>query len=150
MVLLGSRTRWVAGVVVLCAAVIGCGDGPEMSSVTGQVTYQGQPVPGGKVMFAPLREGNSSETKSRPGVGIVGPDGRFTVTTYSRGDGSAIGRHSVIYYPPSGEDIGEDDTSDEIRTFFADHVLQMEDQLLEVEIKSGKNDFEIKMIDYTP
>ncbi len=150
MVLAGSRRRWMAGVLVVCAVAAGCGGGPQMATVTGQVTYQGQPVPAGKVMFAPLREGDSSETQSRPGVGIVGPDGRFTVTTYSSGDGSALGRHSVIYYPPDPEDLAEGDTSGEVKKFFDEHVLAMEDPLMEVEIKPGENDFEIKMVDFSP
>ncbi len=150
MVLLWKQRVWATGLLMMCALAAGCGDGPQMADVTGQVTYQGQPVPGGKVMLSPLREGDSTETKSRSAVGLVGTDGKFTMLTYSDGDGASIGRHGVIYYPPDREDLAEDSAAAEAKEFFSTHLLQMEEPLMEVEIKPGNNEIEVKMIDFAP
>lgn len=51
------------------------------------MTRAGKPVTQGMVMFQP--------EKGRMGVGKLGSDGRFTITTFTAGDGAIIGRHTV-------------------------------------------------------
>ncbi len=33
----------------------------------------------------------------KSGGGVVGPDGRFEVSTYAEGDGAVVGRHRVVW-----------------------------------------------------
>jgi hypothetical protein len=51
--------RWKFCLLIL-AACIGCGSGKERYRVSGKVTYAGQPVPVGRILFEPDRaKGNS-------------------------------------------------------------------------------------------
>jgi hypothetical protein len=49
----GRCRRWAArvGVIVVCALAAGCGGGE--GKISGQVLYEGKPVPGGWVIFRP-------------------------------------------------------------------------------------------------
>jgi hypothetical protein len=85
--MIGLEWRWrvIVGVVAiaLLAVVSGCGsDGPRREIVTGRVTYQGTPVPRGKVIFEPAH-------------GSSGPLGTATIVDGSfqteRGRGPAAG-----------------------------------------------------------
>jgi hypothetical protein len=65
-----SLLRWrTAQVVLLCAALSGCGQG--QGEVSGIVRYQGQPLPFGTIQFLG-RDG-------LPYAGPIGPDGTFCV-----------------------------------------------------------------------
>ncbi len=68
--------------------VVGCGRSlPTVAPVSGAVTRGGKPVTQGIVSFLP--------EKGRMGVGPIGSDGRFTITTFTTGDGAVIGPHQV-------------------------------------------------------
>lgn len=68
--------------------VVGCGRSlPAVAPVRGTVTRGGKPITQGMVAFQP--------EKGRMGVGTIGADGRFTITTFAAGDGAIIGRHAV-------------------------------------------------------
>ncbi len=56
---LGRGVRRVAAVAALLAAA-GCGknDGPDLYTVSGVVTYDGSPVPDGRIVFRKVDEGN--------------------------------------------------------------------------------------------
>jgi hypothetical protein len=88
---IGARPWLGAAVPPLLAAVllaVGCGRSlPAVAPVSGTVTRAGKPVTQGMVMFQP--------EKGRMGVGKLGSDGRFTITTFTAGDGAIIGRHKV-------------------------------------------------------
>ena len=74
---------------VVCLPVL-CGCGPKRPAaapVGGRVTYQGQPVASGRIMFQPEH--------GRAAIGAIGPDGRYTLTTFDSGDGAVLGRHRV-------------------------------------------------------
>lgn len=77
-------------VTVLCAGV-GCG-GPEglkgLVPVTGTVTYQGAPVEGANVAFAPDGDGKAAS-------GRTDADGKFKLTTLNPGDGAMPGKYKV-------------------------------------------------------
>lgn len=67
---------------------VGCGRPlPPLAPVSGTVTRAGRPVTQGMVAFQP--------EKGRMGVGRIDQDGRFTITTFTAGDGAIIGRHAV-------------------------------------------------------
>jgi hypothetical protein len=71
----------------LMALVTGCGNGPKLGRVSGTVTVDGKLVTRGRIMFIP--------TDGKAAVGEIGPDGKFTLTTYESGDGALIGPHKV-------------------------------------------------------
>ena len=79
------KTTGTAAAVVILAAVAGCGrpTGPPTFTVTGRVTFAGQPVPFGRVVFEPdASRGNTGPAsvadiaagryRTRPGRGFVG------------------------------------------------------------------------------
>jgi hypothetical protein len=65
---------------------------PPTVPVRGQVTLDGIPLTKGTVMFYPDR---TRGTAGRMAVGAIGPDGRFTLTSFHRGDGVILGHHVV-------------------------------------------------------
>ena len=81
--------RWAAAVLA-AAALTGCGDSRQKTAVVrGKVTYKGKPVPHGSVTFMP--------TGSSPAAtGEIQSDGKYTLTTYSSGDGAVLGSHKVM------------------------------------------------------
>lgn len=62
-------------------------DGPTRVPVSGIVTIDGAPLKMGSVMIAPIGK--------RPAMGIIDGQGRFTMSTFEKGDGVAPGTHRV-------------------------------------------------------
>lgn len=73
---------------LLAAALPGCRRGPTVVRVQGVVEVDGKPLPSGAVMVIPQ--------DGRPASATIGPDGRFTLTTYAPGDGAILGTHPVV------------------------------------------------------
>jgi hypothetical protein len=70
-------------------ALAGCGsDQLKTAIVRGTVTYNGKPVPNGTISFIP--------TSGPSATGEIQPDGSYTLTTYRKGDGAVLGRHTVV------------------------------------------------------
>jgi hypothetical protein len=81
-----NRLAWLGASVLLA---VGCADDrPRTAPVEGVVTYLGKPVPNGTVVFVP--ESGPSAT------GEIGPDGRYQLTTFTKGDGAVPGPHRVM------------------------------------------------------
>jgi hypothetical protein len=81
---------------VLLAAAVGCSrsDRAETSRVRGVVTLDGALYTrGGAVLFQPAGS-------AKMATGRIASDGSFELSTYSPGDGAAVGRHQVIVKPP--------------------------------------------------
>ncbi len=71
-----------------CAALVGCGDGrPERVPVSGRVLIDGKPLEAGNIRVHP--------PANRAASAAIGPDGKFTLSTYVFGDGCVTGKHSV-------------------------------------------------------
>lgn len=89
----GSRKPWrkgaaLASALLVSALVAGCGDGrPERVPVSGRVLIDGQPLTEGYLRVHP--------PSNRAATGQIGSDGRFTLTTYERGDGCVPGQHPI-------------------------------------------------------
>jgi len=83
----------VAGVLMLLAP-IGCGSstGLDLASVRGTVKFQGQPVRNGMIVFEPDVTKNS---RGPSGMGPIGKEGDFIISTSSGGDGAIVGFHRV-------------------------------------------------------
>lgn len=86
--------------LALCAAVAfavpmsGCGGGSglKLQKVSGVVTFDGKPLTKGNVQFTP---DGSKGTRGPMATGAIGPDGRFTLTTTTSGDGAPVGFYRV-------------------------------------------------------
>ncbi len=71
---------------LVCAASIGCG-GSAPVKVRGRVSYDGQPVQSGKIMFFPA--------SGRMALGNINADGTYVLTTFKPEDGAVVGTYRV-------------------------------------------------------
>jgi hypothetical protein len=80
--------------ILFALMISSCNRAPyPLAPVRGTVTIDGQPMTGGKVMFAPVAKG--SLNSGRPAFGEIQHDGSFALSTYSDGDGAVVGDHWV-------------------------------------------------------
>ena len=96
------RLRWI--VLGLVIAACGCGGGPRLVPVSGQVKLDGKPLPDAQVTFRP----DSKEVHpGPPSSGMTDAEGRFTLRTADGHDGAVVGPHkvrvSVVVNNPSGD-----------------------------------------------
>lgn len=85
----------LVGGAVACASVAGCGESNAWKRVyptTGQIVFQGKPVPGAVVTFCPVD--SSAPATVRP-TATTDEEGHFTLTTYSEFDGAPAGDYTV-------------------------------------------------------
>ena len=84
------RLRWI--VLGLVIAACGCGGGPRLAPVSGQVKLDGKPLPDAQVTFRP----DSKEVHpGPPSSGMTDAEGRFTLRTADGHDGAVVGAHKV-------------------------------------------------------
>jgi hypothetical protein len=91
----GRLMRISFGLAVLTAcALAGCGpgNGLTMGRVSGLVTYKGQPVEMGEVLYLPDSDKGNNGV---PSMGAIGKDGTYTMSTQESGDGVIAGFHKV-------------------------------------------------------
>jgi hypothetical protein len=67
-------------------------NGLNLAKVRGKVTYKGQPIKNGTVMFMP---DESKGTVGPPAVGTITSDGSYIMSTESAGDGVIVGSHKI-------------------------------------------------------
>lgn len=94
---------WGLLAIVATGLVVGCsdvGDQKATAKVTGRVMYEGKPVPGGSLMFSPVRDAKTPMS-GKAGQAVVKSDGTYFVTTYANGDGAVVGKHQVSFSPPA-------------------------------------------------
>jgi len=78
------------------APVAGCGESrPATAPVSGRVTFEGRPLPGGgSILLVPIdAAGNALPGKAA--MATVAEDGTYTLGTYGADDGAIIGQHRV-------------------------------------------------------
>ena len=87
-------------VVPLIAALGGCssGNGLTLGKVRGTMTYDGEPVRGGEVLFVP---DTTKGTVGPPAAGTISEDGSYSVSTQESGDGAVVPQGTVIGYEGS-------------------------------------------------
>ncbi len=135
-------------VLVVCAiTAIGCGgenDAPETVSVTGIVTYQGNPMPNLSVGFIP--------DKGMLASGITDAEGRFDLTTSDPGDGAIVGAYkvSINFVPEQTPEMpgfpgSENAPKSPIPTKYAD--VSTSGLTATVDSDSSKNDFKFELTD---
>jgi hypothetical protein len=91
---------------------LGCNRKPGVEgvvAVSGTVTYQGKPVEGANVMFAP------QNPEARSASGRTDASGRFQLTTLQSGDGAVCGAYKVAI---SKVQVENPMTADEARAWF--------------------------------
>lgn len=133
----GYRHSIRAGVGLAAAAVgvlllSGCGDGrPRRVPVRGRVTIDGQPLRSGFVRLVP--------DDARPSVGRIGEDGTFSLTTFSKEDGSVPGTHRVAV-------VAYDESSPaQLRWLVPKEYSQASTSGLTVDITGPTDSLEIKL-----
>jgi hypothetical protein len=91
------------GWIALGLSIGGCshGDGPELGSVRGTVSLDGQPVAGARVTFW--------LGKGRPSIGFTDEAGRYQLRYTVNQDGALIGEHRVYISTAIAQD--EEDTA---------------------------------------
>jgi hypothetical protein len=129
-----SDVRLVGILAVGFVGLAGCKSSEYPTAPTsGRVVCEGQPVPHVMVFFEPLETGKSALV-GRSGFAIAKDDGTFVLTSYQPNDGAVIGRHRVRVGPPPQGDHPE---------FKCVCYLNSEIDLMEVEVKKGKNEFDL-------
>ncbi|QDU41587.1 hypothetical protein Mal52_00400 [Symmachiella dynata] len=102
-----KRHVMVGLALVVLGAISGCGEsGPDLSSVTGSVLYQGNPAAGALVIFNPV-SGEKGSLK-RPSAQVA-DDGSFQLSTLGAADGAAPGDYlvTVLWLEGGGGSEGE-------------------------------------------
>lgn len=85
-----GRFVWIA----LAAGLAGCGpsNGLTLGKVRGTITYVGQPVRWGSVLFVPDA---SKGTEGPQAMSTIQKDGTYVLSTESADDGAVVGFHMV-------------------------------------------------------
>jgi hypothetical protein len=77
-------------------AIAGCGsqhaDHPPVFPVSGQVTWNGQPLPNALLVLHPK---GAADARAIPARGQTDQHGHFRLTTYETGDGAPVGEYTV-------------------------------------------------------
>lgn len=129
------QTRLFLLLAGIASMLAGCGPGSGFPTAPtrGRVICEGKPVPHVRVYFEPLETGKSALV-GRSGYGICKEDGTFEISSYGDKDGAVIGRHRVRVGGPHPEDFPN---------YKCDCYLNSEVDLMEVDVKKGKNEFEL-------
>jgi hypothetical protein len=91
---------------LVLAGIAGCGVKGEFETarVHGKVTYNGQPLATGSLVFVPVSPGPSAQAN-------LDSSGNYVLGTYSTSDGAVIGEHEVMIVALTGAD-GPQEASD--------------------------------------
>jgi hypothetical protein len=89
------RNAALGCLAVIFLAIIGCGAGEARGRVAGKVTFQGQAVPEGIIVFSNDEKGVHLNTKLKP-------DGSYEIIT-AKGAGLSVGNYSISVCPPLPE-----------------------------------------------
>lgn len=84
------RPFWSTTLIVCTVALMaGCfGQGRDLTAVSGTVKANGKLVTEGQIMFYPAGGG-------RPAIGQIDSEGRYELSSYTKNDGVAAGKHKV-------------------------------------------------------
>jgi len=110
-----SRLRpvpWI-GLPVLVVG-LGCfgSSAPKTVPVSGKVTYQGEPVTAGRIVFVPIKPADGYP--NRPASADLKPDGSYELSTFESGDGAVPGQYAVSVETMTGGPSPEDPFAQEV------------------------------------
>jgi hypothetical protein len=119
----------------------GCGSSQlETAPVRGTITIDGKPLETGKVRFVPER--------GRGATGDIQPDGTYTLTTYSAGDGATVGKHRVsIVARAAGQKRAVESEEPLPPSLIPEHYADESKSGLDFEVRAGQDnqaDFDLK------
>ncbi|WP_435020786.1 hypothetical protein TA3x_002020 [Tundrisphaera sp. TA3] len=89
---LGVMKTCLFAAALAVASGCGSGNGLHLAKVRGTVTYKGEPIPYGTILFEPDAE---SGTAGPSAMGSIAGDGSFTLSTEESGDGAIVGTHRL-------------------------------------------------------
>ncbi len=125
--------RWIVATLVagVCLTAVGCGgdSSPPRYRLAGTVSYNGEPVPGGEIMFAP----DDSQQNKGPGSVAMIQDGRFE-TFVDRGIVGGAYRVTIIGYNHVPGSVPDDQLHE---------IFPMWQTQVELPKKSAEFDFEV-------
>jgi len=84
----------IRSLAALLVGVVGCGpaNGLNLARVSGKVTYMGEPIKNGTVIFEP---DEAKGTSGPQAIGTITSDGSYILSSESAGDGAVVGYHKV-------------------------------------------------------
>jgi hypothetical protein len=88
------RGRTIQLVAVLLVGAAGCGsdNGLDLARVSGKVTYKGEPIKNGTIIFQP---DESKGTTGPQAIGTITSDGSYILSSETAGDGAVVGHHKI-------------------------------------------------------
>jgi hypothetical protein len=134
---------WKSAVFAVTLVISAAGCGASLAPVTGKVTWNGEPVKGGTLIFSPVTE--SANAPGRPGSAEIQSDGTFVVSTERPRDGAVVGRHRITFTPPPQE-LTQEQRTDPTYIAPPPPYMNVQPREAEVEIKSGSNTVEIQLV----
>jgi len=136
------RTFYLSMVITFSLIVSGCSSDnrTETARVSGMVTYNGEPLRIGSLLFVPVGGGPSAQ-------GNIDADGSFTMGTYELKDGAILGQHKVMITAitaPGGSGLPEDVIGGDGApvSVIPDKFGDLEKSGLVIDVKSGKNNMD--------
>lgn len=129
-------------IFVALAFVVGCRESnlPATSKVNGVVTYKGQPVKNGQVVFHPDGGENS-------GRGVTDELGQFVLSTYTMADGAILGKHKVTVEVLENRNPAEPIERQRARSPIPLNYAELRTTPLEFEVKPDGNEVELQLTD---
>ncbi len=134
------RAAFSAFIAALCAisllGTMGCGSNSDRLKtvrVTGVALLDGEPLPTGSILFAPVAGGPSAQA-------IVKPDGSFVAGTYTDSDGMVPGEYQVsvmALQEPSPESL-LDANAPTPKSLIPSHYRDLQKSGLTASIKDGE------------
>ena len=126
--------------------LIGCtSQAPDLHPVGGWVTFEGQPLAYGTILFQPER--------GPLATGAIGPDGVYMLQSGEFGEGAVAGKHAVSFLPPPKEFIVSAEELEQYagpppvkeQPFLPSRFLSPETSDLTVEVRADENTFDFDL-----
>jgi hypothetical protein len=87
-----GRTLILTAAILIGVAACGPGNGLNLAPVRGKVTYKGEPLKNGTVMFEPDESAGNTGPQA---IGTITRDGTYILSSSDAGDGAVVGMHKV-------------------------------------------------------
>lgn len=130
----------IAVIALIGSAVCaGCNRGPELAPVSGKVTYKGEPLKHGNILFQPFT--------GPPAKGEIGSDGSFTLSTIKNNDGAVIGKHrvQVICTAPQAKPANPDEEIPSAKSLIPEKYSNYVTSEIAVEVVKGGGPYLIEL-----
>src|SRR5215475_6988096 len=95
---------------LLAAVMVGCGE--PVAPVTGKVTYKGEAVTGGTLIFSPVGAQNQTNP-GNPTSATIKSDGTYQI----EGGGAMMGKNMITYTAPPGKASTDPDKEGEMSPY---------------------------------